>query len=191
MEEELKNLVAKTLPNPKTFRFNNNALTCYIHDLHLAIKAIDGRFQFSLTRCNLETLTSDLLYSASAFNSLSELEEGLRAMGFEMKRRGFIEILSNQDSSAPEVESILDLVETQTLESSILERTRESSESSKPPPLQKTRKESLKQALIPAFMILAVNLPFSFIFSRIWVQTMLHDVAEEMARELIQQKKDN
>ena len=31
MKEELEKLVAKTLPNPKTFRFYNNVFNCYIH----------------------------------------------------------------------------------------------------------------------------------------------------------------
>jgi hypothetical protein len=188
MEEELKKLVLKTLPDPKTFRFNNNIFTCYVHDLHLTIKPIKERFQFSFTRSEPETFTSDIVYSASCFNSLSELEEGLATAGFDLERRGFIEIKLKEDS-ASEVESILDLVDTKTVESNIVESNSKPSRSYKPTYLQKTRKESLKQALIPTLIVVAVNLPLSFFFSRIWVQTMLRDLAKEMAKELIQQEK--
>lgn len=189
MKEELEKLVAETLPNPKTFRFYGNVFNCYIHHLHLTIRLIDKRFQFSLTNSDPETMTSYIVYSASGFNSLYELEEGLKAMGCELERRGFIEGKLNQDSSALEVESILDLVKTEKVESDIGKRTSQPSETSKPVHSRKTRKESLKPALIATLTVFILNLPLSFIFSRIWVQTMLQDVAEGMARDLIEQQK--
>lgn len=192
MEEELTNLVINTLPEPKTFRFYDNVFNCYIHpsgNLHLTIRSTDNRFQFSLTHSDLETLTSDTLHSAGGFHSLPELEEGLRAMAVELERRGFIERQSNQESSALEVESTLDLVETETVESRIVERTSELSESSEHTLLQRIRNASLKPVLIATLAVFILNLPLSFIFSRIWVQTMLQDVAKEMARDMIKQEK--
>ncbi|AKG21472.1 hypothetical protein [Calothrix sp. 336/3] len=190
MEEELRNLVLKALPNPKTFRFNNNIFTCYVHDLHLTIKPINKSFQFSFTRSDPERLTSDMVYYASCFNSLSELEEGLAAAGSELERRGFIEIKLKEDSTS-EIDSILDLVETKTVESNLVESNSEPPRYSKAVYFQKTREVSfnLKQAFITTLIVIAVNLPLSFLLSRIWVQTMLRDLAKEMAKDLIQQEK--
>ena len=107
----------------------------------------------------------------------------------ELERRGFLE--RKLEETAPKVETIPALVETKTVESNITERTSQLSttRSSKPVYSQKTKNESLKKALIPILAVLVLNLPLSFFFSRIWVQTMLQGAVEERAKEMIRQEK--
>ncbi len=91
MEQELKDLILKTLPNPSKFDFAKctNAFSCYIHDLHLYISMTNERFKFSLVVIDREELDSFVAYASTCFN-LIELEDEFKAMKTRLESRGLI-----------------------------------------------------------------------------------------------------
>ena len=91
MEEHLKDLILRTLPNPSKFRFAEctNSFSCYIHDLHLTISLVDGWFKFSLVVIDRKELKSFIAYASTCF-SLSELEDEFKAMRARLECRRLI-----------------------------------------------------------------------------------------------------
>ena len=92
-EEELKNLVLRTLPNPNKFVFAEctNCLNCYICRVHLSIYLMDDGFQYTATFCDTDQLKGWMLYGGYCF-SLSELEDDLKVMRNRLECRGFIPV---------------------------------------------------------------------------------------------------
>ena len=93
MEQELKNLIVKTLPNPSKFRFAQctNSFSCYIYDLHLFISLEDGRFKFSLVVIDREELNSFVTYASTCFD-LTQLEDEFKTMRNRLECRGLIPV---------------------------------------------------------------------------------------------------
>ncbi len=88
-EEELKNLVLRTLPNPNKFVFAEctNCLSCYIRRVHLSIYLMDDGFQYSATYCDTEQLKGWMLYRALRAEVRSQKSE-VRSQNSVRRRRG-------------------------------------------------------------------------------------------------------
>ena len=93
MEQELKDLILKTLPSPSKFVFAEctNSFSCYIHDLHLYISLEDERFKFSLVLIDRENMKSFLIYASTCFD-LIQLEDEFKAMRNRLECRGLIPV---------------------------------------------------------------------------------------------------
>ena len=93
MENQLKDLILRTLPNPSKFVFAEctNSFSCYIHDLHLYISLADGRFKFSLVAIDRKELKSFVAYASTCFD-LIQLEDEFKAMRNRLECRGLIPV---------------------------------------------------------------------------------------------------
>ena len=93
MEQELKDLILKTLPSPSKFVFNKStkSLTCNIHDLHLFISFVNERLQFSAMVMNQKNTKPFKVYSSTCFDFL-QLEDEFKAMRNRLEYRGFIPV---------------------------------------------------------------------------------------------------
>ena len=92
-EEDLKNLILRTLPNPNKFVFAEctNCLSCYVCRVHLSVYLMDDGFRYNATFCNTDQLKGWMLYGGYCF-SLSELEDDLKVMRNRLECRGFIPV---------------------------------------------------------------------------------------------------
>lgn len=103
MEQELKDLVLRTLPNPSKFVFNKStkSLTCNIHDLHLFISFSFERLWLSVVVVDRKISYPFNAYSSTCFD-LTELEDEFKVMRSRLEHRGFIpgdvEITSKENS---------------------------------------------------------------------------------------------
>lgn len=89
MTTQLQEIIVSTLPNPSKFRIRHNYCTVYVHDLHLAITEIDGRFQFSITKSYPGSLQSYQYYASTCFD-LIQLEDEFKAMRARLEARGLL-----------------------------------------------------------------------------------------------------
>ncbi len=107
MEQELKDLILKTLPNPSKFVYkeSTNSFSCSIHDLHLFISLSNEQFEFYAVVTNKISYLFPV-YGSTCFD-LTELEDEFKVMRNRLENRGFIpadvQITSNENSVANRV----------------------------------------------------------------------------------------